>query len=305
MGTSLQQGIEAAKAGKLSLALEYLKNALVEEPKNPEVWIWLSGIISDEEKQLIFLKKALELDPDNSAAQRGLAYLQRQKYVPSQIPISENKLATAKSSQTGNDPEPEYPDPDYLTAHVETFAKQVEALGDPQAPSREEIIRQSKSLISKPKKPILEILIYVFTLIVFTVIGVLIGVTIKNRQIPVAEPTATVQRSEKTPGEGVYLSVDNLFYEMELGKDGPPVGSGIPSTMAGIPKIVVHKSVLVPDNLKFINEKEQAVEFIIEEVSDNSLTIVPVNSLSAGQYCLIHPIADESQAFYWCFKVVE
>ena len=48
MGNSLQQGIEAAKAGKLGLALEHLKNAVVEEPKNPEVWVWLAGIVDDE-----------------------------------------------------------------------------------------------------------------------------------------------------------------------------------------------------------------------------------------------------------------
>ena len=52
MGNSLQQGIEAAKAGKLGLALEHLKNAVVEEPK-PEVWVWLA--------ELLMMKKTTRL----------------------------------------------------------------------------------------------------------------------------------------------------------------------------------------------------------------------------------------------------
>jgi len=305
MGTSLQQGIEAAKAGKLGLALEHLKNAVVEEPKNPEVWVWLAGIIDDEEKQRVFLNKALELDPDNVAAQRGIAYLQRQKYVPSQSPVTENKLAAEKSPQSEDEPDLEYPNPNDLTMHVETFAKQVDAIGDPQAPSQAQIIRESKTLKNKSKKSIVDILIYGLTLIVFTIIGILIGATIKNRNIIPPEPTEQAQISPQSPGDGVFLSVNNVFYKMALGQNEPPADDGIPSIMARLPKIVVNNALLIPAKLKLLDENNNDISFTVEENPDTSFTISPTSGLAPGQYCLLHPISDENQAFYWCFKVLE
>ncbi|HQL91794.1 MAG TPA: hypothetical protein PK381_00400 [Anaerolineaceae bacterium] len=305
MGTSLQQGIEAAKAGKLGLALEHLKNAVVEEPKNPEVWVWLAGIIDDEEKQRVFLNKALELDPDNVAAQRGIAYLQRQKYVPSQSSVTENKLATEKSPQSEDEPDLEYPDPNDLTMHVETFAKQVDAIGDPQAPSQAQIVRESKTLKTKPKRSIVDILIYGLTLIVFTIIGILIGATIKNRNIIPPEPTEQAQISPQSPGDGVFLSVNNVFYKMALGQNEPPADDGIPSIMARLPKIVVNNALLIPTKLKLLDENNNDISFTVEENPDTSFTISPTSGLAPGQYCLLHPISDENQAFYWCFKVLE
>jgi len=305
MGTSLQQGIEAAKAGKLGLALEHLKNAVVEEPKNPEVWVWLAGIIDDEEKQRVFLNKALELDPDNVAAQRGIAYLQRQKYVPSQSSVTENKLATEKSPQSEDEPDLEYPDPNDLTMHVETFAKQVDAIGDPQAPSQAQIVRESKTLKTKPKRSIVDIIIYGLTLIVFTIIGILIGATIKNRNIIPPEPTEQAQISPQSPGDGVFLSINNVFYKMALGQNEPPADDGIPSIMARLPKIVVNNALLIPAKLKLLDENNNDISFTVEENPDTSFTISPTSGLAPGQYCLLHPISDENQAFYWCFKVLE
>jgi tetratricopeptide (TPR) repeat protein len=82
MTSSLQQGIDAAKSGMMEQALVHLKDAIVEEPENANVWVWLAAIIEDEEKQTIFLKKALEIDPANRPAQRGLAFIERKKYIP-------------------------------------------------------------------------------------------------------------------------------------------------------------------------------------------------------------------------------
>ena len=82
MASSLSQGIEAAKSGQMEQALAHLKDAIVEEPENADVWVWLAAIIEDEDKQTIFLKKALEIDPNNKPAQRGLAFIERKKYIP-------------------------------------------------------------------------------------------------------------------------------------------------------------------------------------------------------------------------------
>ena len=56
MASSLSQGIEAAKSGQMEQALAHLKDAIVEEPENADVWVWLAAIIEDEDKQTIFQK---------------------------------------------------------------------------------------------------------------------------------------------------------------------------------------------------------------------------------------------------------
>ena len=51
MASSLQQGINAAKAGHADKALEFLKDAIIEEPQNADVWVWIAAIIDDLDKQ--------------------------------------------------------------------------------------------------------------------------------------------------------------------------------------------------------------------------------------------------------------
>ena len=210
-----------------------------------------------------------------------------------------------KSPQSEDELALEYPNPNDLTMHVETFAKQVDAIGDPQAPSQAQIVRESKTLKTKPKRSIVDILIYGLTLIVFTIIGILIGATIKNRNIILPEPTEQAQISPQSPGDGVFLSVNNVFYKMALGQNEPPADDGIPSIMARLPKIVVNNALLIPAKLKLLDENNNDISFTVDENPDTSFTISPTSGLAPGQYCLLHPISDENQAFYWCFKVLE
>ncbi|HSN93721.1 MAG TPA: hypothetical protein VLR89_01515 [Anaerolineaceae bacterium] len=81
MGTLLQDGIDAAKSGRMEEALQLLRRSAEENPQNADVWVWLSAIIDDEEKQTEFLQKALEIDPENKPAQRGMAFLKRKKFI--------------------------------------------------------------------------------------------------------------------------------------------------------------------------------------------------------------------------------
>ncbi len=81
MGTLLQDGIDAAKSGRMEEALKLLRRSAEENPQNADVWVWLSAIIDDEEKQTEFLQKALEIDPENKPAQRGMAFLKRKKFI--------------------------------------------------------------------------------------------------------------------------------------------------------------------------------------------------------------------------------
>ncbi|MEA4812939.1 MAG: hypothetical protein VB108_10280 [Anaerolineaceae bacterium] len=81
MGTNLQAGIDAAKSGRMEEALQLLRRSAEENPDHADVWVWLSAIIDDEEKQTEFLQKALEIDPENKPAQRGMAFLKRKKII--------------------------------------------------------------------------------------------------------------------------------------------------------------------------------------------------------------------------------
>ena len=60
-------------------ALGFLKDAIIEEPQNANVWVWIAAIIEDIDKQEIFLKKALEIDPNNKPAQRGMSFVRKKK----------------------------------------------------------------------------------------------------------------------------------------------------------------------------------------------------------------------------------
>ena len=80
MGTLLQDGIDAAKSGRMEEALQLLRRSAEENPQNADVWVWLSAIIDDEEKQTEFLQKALEIDFENKPARRGMAFLKRKKF---------------------------------------------------------------------------------------------------------------------------------------------------------------------------------------------------------------------------------
>ncbi len=304
MATSLQQGIDAAKAGKLNLALEHFKNAIVEEPKNPDVWVWLAGIIDDVDKQTIFLKKALELDPDNRPAQRGLAYLKRQKYVPSQEPIASSEAIPPNISNTTDDT-PEEIDPAYLTANVESFAKQVEALGDPQAPTQEELIIEAKSKTLKPKKPWLEIFIYGFTLIVFAIIGVLIGLTIKNRDHNLSLPTPTVSPILGEPDEGVFLYVNMQYYKLELSHNEPSDDSILLSTSNPQPIIITNSTILKASRLNIVDEFGGIHDYTLEKIDDNKNRLSLDHQLNPGRYCLVHPLSEGELSLYWCFKITD
>ena len=71
----LIEGIEAAKAGNTAKALRLLSQAVRNDPKSVEAWLWLSGAIDAPQGRAFCLEKVLSIDPTNRPAQRGLAAL--------------------------------------------------------------------------------------------------------------------------------------------------------------------------------------------------------------------------------------
>mgnify|MGYP002395212090 CR=1 FL=1 len=80
MLSSLQKGINAAKAGRKGDALKFLKDAILEEPHNAGVWVWIAALNQDSAQQEVFLQRALTVDPTSISAQQGLAFLKNNKH---------------------------------------------------------------------------------------------------------------------------------------------------------------------------------------------------------------------------------
>ncbi|MBN1812856.1 MAG: YIP1 family protein [Anaerolineae bacterium] len=73
----LQRGIAAIKAGDKAEARRLLGRVIQQNPRDEQAWLWMSGAVDTAQDRLTCLTKALEINPNNEAAQRGLATLQK------------------------------------------------------------------------------------------------------------------------------------------------------------------------------------------------------------------------------------
>ena len=79
MDDLLSQGIAAAKSGQRERARELLMRLLEQDERNAPAWLWLSSVVDGLEEREICLENVLAVDPDNSAARRGLVWVREQK----------------------------------------------------------------------------------------------------------------------------------------------------------------------------------------------------------------------------------
>lgn len=71
----LQSGIGAAKGGNRSEAREIFLAIVEEDQDNEQAWLWLSSVVDSDEDRRISLENVLVINPENSAAKRGLEQL--------------------------------------------------------------------------------------------------------------------------------------------------------------------------------------------------------------------------------------
>lgn len=69
------QGIAAAQAERKEEAEELLRQAIALDPNNERAWLWLSAVVEGIEQQRECLQRVLEINPTNSFARTGLAFL--------------------------------------------------------------------------------------------------------------------------------------------------------------------------------------------------------------------------------------
>lgn len=71
----LKDGIAALKAGDQAEAQALLLRVVEADEANESAWLWLSGAVEKDADRRVCLENVLALNPDNLAAQRGLAKL--------------------------------------------------------------------------------------------------------------------------------------------------------------------------------------------------------------------------------------
>lgn len=301
MTTSLQQGIDAAKAGLMEEALTHLKDAIVEEPENANVWVWLAAIIEDEEKQAVFLRKALEIDPANRPAQRGLAFIERKKYIPPKPgeklsdytkPIGVFKTPISPAQAAAN-----------VSESVNSDMPEVKPTQQPEpwpTPPQSAAPKPDSTL---SRKPLADVAIYGLTLMVFVIIGILIGTTLLNFNLPFLQKPTPVLTS-LPPSEGVFLLQNGEYLEMKLNLNDPTSLEGIPTADSVQPEIVVNTLLVTMERLKFMDQDGNPVPFDQSPAQENAILLRPQSELTAGRYCLVYTLnQDKNESLYWCLQV--
>ena len=75
----LQKGIALAKAGRHEEARELLLQVIDQDERNETAWLWISGVVDNDEDRGIALENVLQINPNNEWAKRGLQILGRQR----------------------------------------------------------------------------------------------------------------------------------------------------------------------------------------------------------------------------------
>jgi tetratricopeptide (TPR) repeat protein len=73
--TMFREAVEALRAGDRARARDLLTRLLKTEQNNVNYWVWLSAAVDTEKERLYCLQTAGRIDPNNTAAKRGLTLL--------------------------------------------------------------------------------------------------------------------------------------------------------------------------------------------------------------------------------------
>ena len=86
--SELNQAIGLARSGQKDQAITFLRQILKQNPDHVRALLWLGGLTPDPSEGVSALKRALQLDPSNQAAQQGLAQLRTHLQNQPQPPTS-------------------------------------------------------------------------------------------------------------------------------------------------------------------------------------------------------------------------
>ena len=75
----LQEGIDAARSGHDQRARDLLLQLLEQDPSCVRAWLWLSDAVDTPGEKELCLEQVIGIDPDHTAARRGLVHLWEQR----------------------------------------------------------------------------------------------------------------------------------------------------------------------------------------------------------------------------------
>jgi len=304
MASVLQQGINAAKAGRMQEALDFLKDAIIEEPQNADVWVWIAAIIDDLDKQEIFLEKALEIDPNNIPAQRGLAYLHQRKWDKSRN----------NGDQLADHTRPISPFP--KSGQVKPIKNDTgwekitgDDLNDLVGESPKFSLNDNKgegALNNLPALSPFEIVLLGVVVVVFCFIGLLAASALLKFDLPMTALLGDRPRlSTEPPYPGVFLYVEDVFFDIQEYKGPPTFDVGIPTSTEQRPVIVIWQTEANQDHLNLIYETGDYISYAHYRGKGDSILVRPETNLEDGLYCLQQTGESTlmTNSLYWCFKV--
>src|SRR5438132_1243829 len=85
----LQRGIAAARAGQADEARRLLAQAIQQNPRSENAWLWMSSVVQTDDQRIHCLRSVLALNPNNEFAIRGLRALGALPDEPSAAPAEE------------------------------------------------------------------------------------------------------------------------------------------------------------------------------------------------------------------------
>jgi tetratricopeptide (TPR) repeat protein len=86
----MAEAMAAARAGDRGRARELLARMLRSDSANAEIWVWMSSVVDTDRERVYCLESALNIDPTNRAALRGLVILGARK--PEEAPRQKAKM---------------------------------------------------------------------------------------------------------------------------------------------------------------------------------------------------------------------
>jgi tetratricopeptide (TPR) repeat protein len=314
MSSSLQNGIDAAKAGRMQEALDFLKDAIIDEPQNANVWVWIAAIIEDIDKQEIFLKKALEIDPNNKPAHRGMSFVRKKKsgerstegehlsdYTKPITPFPDSgktELEDEKTQRATQEP----------TRQAELNLDDLNDLAGQPKPDRRPGRRSRLKNANLPRLSLIEIVLLSVVVIVFCFIGVLAASSLFDIDIPLSLPFLNGGRprlENDPPYQGVFLYENNIFFDIQKHQGMPSYEIGIPVSFRAQPVVVVWSVEADVDHMTLIYETGEFVEVNTYEASDGAYLLRPEPELPAGLYCFQQGVQTlpPEEVPHWCFRV--
>ena len=88
----VRQAITLARQGDKAQAQELLKQALKRDPDNVDAWVVLAQVVENRDEAITYMKRAVNLQPDDERARRYLDYLLQQQDKPVEKPGPSNGL---------------------------------------------------------------------------------------------------------------------------------------------------------------------------------------------------------------------